>query len=178
MTKRATCVFSIVLSLALGAPLGAAPVTADVQADNVATSRAPEAEASLLGCLTFPSQGTCDFKDPSVEGCEADAVTLASAQLDGKIKIALRYSAACRTAWARGQNLSGLAGSSVFAQINRYTVPSGGSPQALTATVATMPATIARSNMLFASGFYVEAVGTLQDAAGNLTTIRTNRVLR
>ena len=57
--------------------------------------------------IVYCYAGTCDFQDPGAFGCEADATTVASSDI--KInstravigKIAIRYSAACRAAWAR-----------------------------------------------------------------------------
>jgi hypothetical protein len=57
--------------------------------------------------IVFCYAGSCDFQDPGTFGCEADAATVAQSDVrinsTGAVigKIAIRYSAACRAAWAR-----------------------------------------------------------------------------
>jgi hypothetical protein len=65
---------------------------------------------------------TCKGKDPSAQGCGADAYTLTEFT-DWPFRVELRYSPACYAAWTRVSTPSGTPGSycnTAFAQIRGY----------------------------------------------------------
>lgn len=54
-------------------------------------------------CKLNPSETTCSFKDPFVEGCD-DSFICAFAADPGKVAVAVRYSPRCQSAWAVANN--------------------------------------------------------------------------
>lgn len=65
----------------------------------VAMAAAPVKASSVnaVGCYGAGCRG----KDPQAMGCNADAVTLASASAPGQYRVDLRYSRRCNARWAR-----------------------------------------------------------------------------
>lgn len=80
---------------------------------------APTAHAASA-CVTAPSKGNCDGKDPQVEGC-TDGVTIWSRPIsNGRINVGLievRWSNMCKANWTR--TTSWVGSTTLFAAIRR-----------------------------------------------------------
>ena len=113
---------------------------ADVNPAAMSGPARPKLDAST--CAAFPSQATCDFQEVGV--CSSDAVTLADAVTGSpfRVRVFLRYSSLCQSAWARATNLDELFFLNVSARIRR-------NDGATTMSMAFYPDTDAKSKMLF-----------------------------
>jgi hypothetical protein len=57
------------------------------------------------GCKAHPSEATCSFSDPFVEGCSDDSYVAAFVfSPDNRLTAGLRYSPSCQSAWAVARN--------------------------------------------------------------------------
>jgi Protein of unknown function (DUF2690) len=99
--KTMARLFTLALTATVYAGCGAG-----VPEDDTASSDSIDVGQSQ-DAIVYCYAGTCDANDPGTFGCEADAVTVAQSDVrinsSGSVigKIAIRYSAACRAAWAR-----------------------------------------------------------------------------
>jgi hypothetical protein len=118
--------------------------------------------------IVYCYAGSCDFQDPGTYGCETDAITVAQSDVrinsTGAVigKIAIRYSAACRAAWAR---TSSTVLSPFYARAEIYR--GGTTAQAASSS----PVTALRSPMLgvITSGTTFRAVGYLGNYYNDLS---------
>jgi hypothetical protein len=130
--------------------------------EGVAQDDATAGDAAELGqsrdALVYCYAGSCDNQDPGAMGCEADATTVAQSDVTvtstGAVigKVAIRYSAACRAAWARTS-------STVLSPFYlRATIYRGNAPSE---AASSTPVTAIRSRMwgVTSSGTTFKAVG-------------------
>lgn len=149
--KLSARLFTFALSAAALAGCGTGVPGDDNMAND--STQAGQAQNAVVSCYG----SSCDGQDPGATGCETDATTVASSNVTttsgGVIgTIAIRYSAACRAAWAR-TSISVLSPYYLRAEIYR-----GGS----TAQAASLsPVTAQRSPMLgvITSGTTFKAIG-------------------
>lgn len=149
--KTMARLFTLALAVTTYAGCGAGVAGDDAMTgDDV---NAGQERKALVTCYA----STCDGQDPGATGCETDATTVATSDVKttaGLVigKIAIRYSAACRAAWARTSSTT------LSAYYTRAEIYRGGS----TAQAAsTSPVTAQRSPMLgvLSSGTTFRAVG-------------------
>jgi len=75
----------------------------------LAASIPANAQAQFKGCKAHPTELTCSFTDPFVEGCNDDSHLVAFAfSPDNYLTVGLRYSPSCQSAWTVVRNDSGL----------------------------------------------------------------------
>lgn len=175
--KKITKVLSVGVFAALTvvAVANAIAGESDDAASAVVTALPAGAAAAFGGCKSFPSDGTCNFKDPQAEGCDADARTLTSAEIPGVVRAALRYSPSCQSAWTRAINLSNVGGRSVTAQASRKNGFNGGI-DLVTSRAAFYPNTTVLSPMVFlGTNHSARALATLQESDGRIVNqVQTN----
>ncbi len=124
----------------------------------------PTPPAYYSSCQLYPSDAYCTGQDPEAMGCTYDAYTLSKAEVPGKIRIVVRYSPSCRSAWAKGVNLSYQPDTILTAQIMRNDGTSS-------AQSVVYPTIRVLSPMVFVnSGQTVRAIGFLSDIYGTLIT--------
>jgi uncharacterized protein DUF2690 len=125
--------------------------------------------------IVYCFAGSCDFQDPGTYGCETDAVTVASSSVrinsTGNVigTIAIRYSPACRAAWAR---TSSTVLSPFYARAEIYrggTTAQAASPSPVTAQRSPMLGVTASGTQFRAVGYLGNYYNDLSYATGSVT---------
>ncbi len=113
-------------------------------------------------CQVSPSNANCTYQDPQLTGCNTDALTIYATEDPGRLRVAVRYSPTCQSAWARVVNLSTFPNSSIIAQIGR-------NDGVTAARSAALPTTAEVSPMVYlGTRFSAQAIGQLYDQYGIL----------